>query len=379
MTRKQLAALAAAAALAALAFGCAHKADDTVIRLGEYGALSGDTATFGQTTHEGVQMAVDEINAAGGIKGKLIQLSTEDDQGKPEQAALVVEKLISDNQVHAVIGEVASSNSLAAAPIAQRHGVPMISPSSTNPKVTQQGDYVFRVCFIDPFQGKVAAKFAAGALHARTAAILRDQKSDYSIGLADVFAKEFIAAGGQIVDDKAYTAGDVDFKAQLTGLRDKKPDLIYVPGYYSEVGLIARQARELGLKQPLMGGDGWESPELYKIGGEALEGCYFSNHCAPDSTEAVVKNFVSKYTARWGHAPGALAMLGYDAVKVFADAVKRAPDLGGASLRDALAKTKDFPGVTGGISMDANRDAVKSAVILKIQDGKATYLATVKP
>ena len=376
MKRKHLAALAV---VSALAVGCAHKADDTVIRLGEYGALSGDTATFGQTTHEGVQMAVDEINAAGGLKGKLIQLSTEDDQGKPEQAALVVEKLISDDQVHAVIGEVASSNSLAAAPIAQRHGVPMISPSSTNPKVTQQGDYIFRVCFIDPFQGKVAAKFALGALHAKTAAILRDQKSDYSIGLADVFTKEFTAAGGQIVDDKAYTAGDVDFKAQLTGLRDKKPDLIYVPGYYSEVGLIARQARELGLKQPLMGGDGWESPELYKIGGAALEGCYFSNHCAPDSTEPVVKNFVSKYTARWGHAPGALAMLGYDAVKVFADAVKRAPDLSGAALRDALAKTKDFPGVTGGISMDANRDAVKSAVILKIKDGKASYLESVKP
>jgi branched-chain amino acid transport system substrate-binding protein len=379
MQRSTLAAPALLTALAALAFGCAHKADDSVIRLGEYGALSGDTATFGQTTHEGVQMAVDEINAAGGLKGKLIQLTTEDDQGKPEQAALVVEKLISDDQVHAVIGEVASSNSLAAAPIAQRHGVPMISPSSTNPKVTQQGDYIFRVCFIDPFQGKVAAKFAAGTLHAKTAAILRDQKSDYSIGLADVFIKEFTAAGGQVVDDKAYTAGDVDFKAQLTGLRDKKPDLIYVPGYYSEVGLIARQARELGLKQPLMGGDGWESPELYKIGGAALEGCYFSNHCAPDSTEVVVKNFVSKYTARWGHAPGALAMLGYDAVKVFADAVKRAPDLSGAALRDALAKTKEYPGVTGSISMDANRDAVKSAVILQIRDGKATYVATVKP
>jgi len=371
--------LAALAVLTALAFGCAHKADDSVIRIGEFGAMTGDTATFGQTTHEGVQMAVEEINAAGGIKGKQIQLTTEDDQGRPEQASLVVEKLISDNQVHAVVGEVASSNSLAAAPIAQRHGVPMISPSSTNPKVTQQGDYIFRVCFIDPFQGKVAAKFAFGTLHAKTAAILRDQKSDYSLGLADVFSREFAAAGGQVVDDKAYTAGDVDFKAQLTGLREKKPDVIYVPGYYSEVGLIARQARGLGLKQPLLGGDGWESPELYKIGGAALEGSYFSNHSAPDSTEPVVRNFVSKYTARWGHAPGALAMLGYDAIKVLADAIKRAPDLGGKSLRDALARTKDFPGVTGVISMDANRDAVKSAVILKIKDGKATYLETVKP
>jgi branched-chain amino acid transport system substrate-binding protein len=371
--------LAALAALALFTSGCAPKVDDTVVRIGEFGALTGDTATFGTTTHEGVQLAVDEINNGGGIKGKLIKLTTEDDQGKPDQAALVVEKLISRDQVQAVIGEVASSNSLAAAPLAQRAKIPMISPSSTNPKVTQQGDYIFRVCFIDPFQGKVAAKFAHETLRARTAAILRDQKSDYSLGLADVFSKEFTAAGGTIVDDKAYTAGDVDFKGQLTGLRDKKPDVIYVPGYYGEVGLIAKQARGLGLEQPLLGGDGWESEELYKIGGAALDGCYFSNHSAPDSTEPQVHAFVDKYNARWHHSPGALAMLGYDAVKFLAAAMAKAPDLSGPSLRDALAATQDFPGVTGNISMDANRDAVKSAVILQIRGGKAHYMATVKP
>jgi branched-chain amino acid transport system substrate-binding protein len=265
------------------------------------------------------------------------------------------------------------------APIAQRYGIPMVSPSSTNPKVTQQGDYIFRVCFIDPFQGKVAAKFAYGTLKARSAAILRDQKSDYSIGLADVFAKEFAAAGGRIVADVDYAGGDVDFKAQLTSLREKAPDLIYVPGYYSEVGLIAKQARSIGLKQPLLGGDGWESEELYKIGGAALENCYFSNHCAPDSSEKVVRDFVGKYQARWKHEPGALAMLGYDAVKVLADAIARAKDLRGASIRDALAATQNFPGVTGTISMDADRNAVKSAVILKIVGGKAVYMETVKP
>lgn len=359
--------------------GCSPKVDDSVIRIGEYDALTGDIATFGTTTHEGIVMAVEEINAAGGIHGKKVVLITEDDEGKPEQAALVAEKLLTDDQVHALIGEVASSNSLAVAPIAQRYEIPMISPSSTNPKVTQQGDYIFRVCFIDSFQGKVAAKFAYDTLKARKAAILRDEKSDYSLGLADVFAADFKAAGGTIVADKAYMGGDVDFKAQLTSLRDSRPDLIYVPGYYGEVGLIARQARAIGLKQPLLGGDGWESEELYKIGGAALNNCYFTNHCAPDSPDKVVRNFVAKYEARWKHEPGALAMLGYDAVNVLADAISRAPDLRGHSIRDALAATKNFRGVTGMISMDADRDAVKSAVVLQIKDGKAVYKETVNP
>jgi branched-chain amino acid transport system substrate-binding protein len=268
---------------------------------------------------------------------------------------------------------------LAAAPMAQSHRIPMVSPSSTNPKVTAVGDYIFRVCFIDPFQGKVMAKFARETLKAQTAVIFRDQKSDYSIGLANVFAKEFTAAGGTIADDKAYVASDVDFKAQLTAFRDKKPDVIFVPGYYSEVGLIAKQARQLGMKQPLLGGDGWESPELFKIGGSALDGCYFSNHCAPDSKEPVVQSFVAKFQARFKHAPGALTMLGYDAAKMALDAMGRAKSLRGDDIRDALAATKDYPGVTGKISMDADRNAVKNAVVLKIDKGKAEFLETVNP
>ncbi len=374
--RKSLPALALAGALA---LGACAKVDDSVIRIGEYGALTGDIATFGQTTHDGVQLAVDEINAAGGIKGKQVKLITEDDAGKPEQAALVVQKLINSDKVHAIVGEVASSNSLAAAPIAQKAKIPMVSPSSTNPKVTQVGDYIFRVCFIDPFQGQVMAKFATETLKAKKAAILRDQKSDYSIGLADVFKQRFADFGGTIVDDKAYTAGDVDFKAQLTALKALNPDVIYVPGYYTEVGLIAKQARQIGLKQPLLGGDGWESEELVKIGGAALEGCYFSNHSAPDSSEPAVKEFVAKYKAKHGKQPGALAMLGYDAVKVLAAAMERAESLRGPAIRDALAATKDHAGVTGVLTMDANRDAVKSAVVLQIKKGHPVYLATVKP
>jgi branched-chain amino acid transport system substrate-binding protein len=308
-----------------------------------------------------------------------VKLVSEDDRGKAEEATTVVRKLIDRDQVHAILGEVASSRSLAAAPIAQRAGIPMISPSSTNPKVTQQGDYIFRVCFIDPFQGKVMAKFARETLKAKSAAILRDKSQDYSIGLSDVFAAEFKGMGGQIVDDTAYQSKDVDFKSQLTTIKQRKPDVIFVPGYYTEVGLIAKQARESGITVPLLGGDGWESPELYSIGGKAIEGSYFSNHCSPHSKEKVVVDFVAKHQAKYKKDPGALTMLGYDAAMVLFDAVRKSPSLKGSDLKDALAKTKDFPGVTGNITLDADRNAVKSAVVLKVQGGKDVYVATVKP
>jgi branched-chain amino acid transport system substrate-binding protein len=360
-------------------FSSCAKAPDNEIRVGEYGSMTGGTATFGQTTHEGIQIAVDEVNAAGGINGKPVRLISEDDRGKAEEAATVVNKLISSDRVHAILGEVASSNSLAAAPIAQRAGIPMISPSSTNPKVTQQGDYIFRVCFIDPFQGKVMAKFAHDTLKAKTAAILRDKSADYSVGLADVFAKEFAGMGGSVVIDQAYQSKDVDFKSQLTTIAQKKPDVLFVPGYYTEVGLIAKQAREMGVEVPLLGGDGWESPELYSIGGKALDGCYFSNHCSPDSKEAIVQDFVAKHQAKYHKAPGALTMLGYDAAMVLFDAIKRSPSLSGSDLRNAIAATKDYQGITGNITLDADRNAVKSAVVLKIQGGKSSYVATVNP
>jgi branched-chain amino acid transport system substrate-binding protein len=363
---------------AALLVSCA-KVPDNEIRVGEFGSLTGGTATFGTTTHEGILMAVDEVNLAGGINGKLVKLITEDDQGKPEEAATVVEKLITRDHVHAVLGEVASSNSLAAAPIAQRNKVPMISPSSTNPKVTAQGDYIFRVCFIDPFQGKVMAKFARETLHAKTAAVLRDKSADYSVGLADVFVREFTAMGGSVLIDQAYQAKDVDFKAQLTTIKQKKPDLLYVPGYYTEVGLIAKQARQSGISVPMLGGDGWESPELYAIGGKALEGSYFSNHCAPDSKEKQVRDFVAKHKAKYHKDPGALTMLGYDAALVLFDAIKRASSLKGEDLKHAIASTRGFSGVTGKITLDADRNAVKSAVVLKIHGGKDVYMSTVNP
>ena len=371
----------AVTALAAVVLfaSCGPKLDPNEIRVGLYGSLTGPQATFGISTQNGAQLALDEVNAAGGVNGKKIRVVALDDQGKPEEAAVAVTKLITQDKVHVVLGEVASSISLAAAPICQEHKIPMISPSSTNPKVTQMGDYIFRVCFIDPFQGQVMADFAMNNLKAKKAAILRDQKSDYSMGLADFFIKRFKEKGGTIVLDQSYVAGDVDFKSQLTTIRAQKPDVIFVPGYYGEVGLVVKQARELGIKVPLMGGDGWDSSKLYEIGGASLDGCYFSTHYSSESTDPKVKDFVTKYQAKYGQVPDALATLGYDAAGVLTAALRTTKSLGGADLRDAIAATKDYAGVTGSISLDKDRNAVKPAVVLKIQGGKSSYVTTVNP
>lgn len=359
--------------------------DEDVIRIGEVSTLTGAEATFGVSTHRGIELAINEINAEGGIKGKKLTLITLDDQGKPEEAATAVTRLITQENVTAIIGEVASSRSLAMAPIAQSHKVPMITPSSTNPKVTQQGDYIFRVCFIDPFQGAVMAKFATEHLKATEASILRDVKSDYSVGLADFFVKEFESFGGKILADLSYSAGDIDFKSQLTKIRAEmresggKSQVIFIPGYYTEVGLIARQARELGIKVPLLGGDGWDSPKLKEIGGKSLNSSYFSNHYSHQNKAPNVVNFIEKFQKVYNEVPDGLAAMGYDAVKVLADAMKRAETLESQKIRDAIASTKDFQGVTDKITIDKDRNAVKSAVILKIEDGKFNYLTTVSP
>ena len=273
-------------------------------------------------------MAADEINAAGGINGRQVQLIHEDDQGEPGKAATVVTKLINQDQVRALLGEVASTNSLAAAPNAQEAKMPMISPSSTNPKVTQVGDYIFRVCFIDPFQGEVMAKFAANSLKAKKAAILFDSNSDYSKGLIQFFKASFTKLGGEIVTEKAYAQRDRDFNGQLTAIRDLKPDVIYVPGYYQEVGVIAKQTKQLGIKAPLLGGDGWDSPQLWDLGGDSLNGSFISNHYSVDDPTPAIQNFVKRFKANYnGMAPDALAALGYDAMMVLADAIKRATEL----------------------------------------------------
>ncbi len=362
---------------------CTKKEAETTnpneILVGHFASLHGDTANFGISSDNGVKMAMDEINAAGGVNGKKITVITEDTLSRQEDTQAVVTKLITQKNVTALIGEVASSLSLVAADVAMRNRTPMISPASTNPAVTKKGKYIFRICFIDPFQGQVMAKFAREKLHAKTAAILRDVQQQYSVGLADFFQKSFEAMGGKIIIDTSYQSKDVDFKGQLTDIKGKKPDVIFVPGYYNEVGLIARQARELGIKQPLLGGDGWESEALFKIAGKAIDGSYYSNHFAPDTKDPHAQKFLKGYKARYGVAADAMAALGYDALYVLADAMKRAKSLAKDDIRDAIQNTKDFPGITGRITINEERNAVKPAVVLRTENNAAKFFTSVEP
>lgn len=349
------------------------------IVVGHFASMTGNTAHFGQDTDKAIRLAADEANARGGVLGKKVRIVTLDDRGDSAEAANAVSRLIDVEKVDALLGEVASSLSLAGGRVAQRRKVVMVSPSSTNPKVTEVGDYIFRVCFLDPFQGKVMATFARNTLKLDRVAILRDVKNDYSIGLSDAFKTAFTALGGTIAAEQSYSAGDTDFSAQLTAIKASNAQALYVPGYYSEVGAIARTKERLGLRIPMMGGDGWDAPDLFKIGGEALNGSYFSNHFAPDAASPKARKFVADFEKKYGQEPTGLGALGYDAAAVLFDAMTRAKSVEKSAVRNALAATKDFEGVTGKITIDAKRNAQKSAVVLEIADGKAKYRTTVEP
>jgi branched-chain amino acid transport system substrate-binding protein len=351
------------------------------IVVGHYASLTGGQATFGRSSDEGVVMAVDEINAAGGVQGKKIRLITYDDKGDAREVGVAVTRLINKDGAVAVLGEVASSLSLAAAPICQDNQTPMVSTSSTNPKVTQVGDMIFRVCYIDPFQGWACAKFAreSDRLKAQTAAILYDQVSAYSVGLQEEFAKSFTKMGGQIVATKAYSEGDQDFSPQLTAIQSSQADIVFIPGYYTDVGNIAIQARRLGLDKPLLGGDGWDSEKLGEVARDAVEGCFFSNHYSHEDPKPVVQEFLRKYQEKHHKIPDALAPLGYDAARILAQAMERAKSLSGPDIAAELAKTKDFNGVTGMISMDAQRNANKPIAILELNNGMPHLVETIKP
>jgi len=346
------------------------------VLLGSFMPNTGSFATFGQSSTKAMRMAVEEINAAGGLLGKQIKLIVEDDQCKPEEAANAAQKLIQQDKVLCVIGEVASSNSLAAAPICQSAQTPMVTPASTNPAVTETGDYIFRVCFTDDFQGLVMSRFAREVLKASTAVIFSDVSSDYSKGLSKVFRETFTGSGGRVLAEESYSQVDRDFRAQLTKLKALNADVMYVPGYYSEVAMILSQARQLGVTAAALGADGWDSPKLVEIAGEAAEDGYFSNHYSKDDPNPVVQQFVSSFQAKYGETPDALAALAYDAIRVVAQAIEQAGKLDRAALRDALAQTKDFDGVTGRISIDENRNARKSATVLTIKNGKQTFVQT---
>lgn len=350
------------------------------IKVGEFASLTGKEAAFGQSSHKGTLLAAEEINAAGGLLGRKIELITEDNQSKQGESATAVKKLISRDKVIAILGEVASSRSLEAAPIAQKEKVPMISPSSTNPRVTEMGNYVFRVCFIDPFQGTVLAKFAKNTLKAKRAALLTSVSSAYSVGLAKFFREQFLADGGVIAVEQKFSEGDKDFKAQLTAVRAAGVDAIFVPGYYTEAALITKQARQLGLHVPIFGGDGWEAPALIELGGKAVEGVFYSTHYSPEIPTPEVQGFVQKFRARFGgETPDAMAALGYDSMLVLADAIRRAGTTNGPALRDALAATKDFHGITGKTTLNAQRNAEKAAVIITVKDGQFKFVETVEP
>ncbi|MFN2491969.1 MAG: ABC transporter substrate-binding protein [Pyrinomonadaceae bacterium] len=353
--------------------------DHSTIKIGFFGDRSGPTFNYGQSAMNGVLMAADEINQVGGINGRNIDIVLADDHGSPEVSAHVAGRLIENDNVVALIGAGASGNSLAVAPKAQSARVPLISPSSTNPAVTQAGDYIFRACFIDAFQGEVMAKFAANTLKAKSAAIMLDFNSPYSRGLTEFFEFSFAKLDGHTVVKESYSQGDTDYRGQLSAIKAAGPDVIYIPGYYGDVAPIAKQARQLGLTIPLLGADGWDAPELWELAGDAVNGSYISNHYSADDPSENIQKFVHDYKQRYGNlTPDAHAALAYDALRFLAEAIKKSGTRG-SELRNALAQTQNFVGVTGIISMDHQRNAVKPAVILKLLDGKYIYQETIQP
>lgn len=365
--------------LVLILYGC-NKSTQNEILIGEYESLTGAEATFGISSTNGLKLAVDEVNSSGGLLGKQIKLITYDDQCKPSEAATVVQKLINKDKVLAIIGEVASSRSKAGAQICQSSKIPMISPASTNPEVTAIGDYIFRVCFIDPFQATVMSKFALNSLKIKRVAVLQDVKNAYSTGLADFFIKQFKEMGGEIVEVQSYSSGDKDFKAQLTAIKSKNPEGVFIPGYYTDIGLIAIQAREIGITVALFGSDGWESEKLTEgKAKDALEGCFFSTHVSTEDPSPTIQNFITKYKAKYNIMPDAMSFLAYDAGMILFDAIKRAGSTEADKIKNELAGTKEFNGVSGKISLNEQRNAVKPAVILEIKDGKFKYKETIAP
>jgi branched-chain amino acid transport system substrate-binding protein len=342
--------------------------------------ITGDVPTFGKSTKNGIELAVEQYNNAGGINGKKIKLVVQDDENKPESGVAALQKLVDENHVVGILGSVASKVTLAMAPVATQYKIPMVTGSSTNTKVTSLAgnEFAFRACFIDPFQGKVIAKYSFDTLKAKTAAVIYDVGNDYAVGLAENFKSSFEAAGGKVLTMQTYNAGDQDFNAQLTNIKKLSPDVLIMTDYYQTVGLIAKQARQLGIKSTLLGGDGWDSPDLVKIAGDAINGGYFSNHYSSDDTSTEVVQFLKDYKAKYNETPDALAALGYDAAKMLFEAIKNAKSTDGEAIRQALLKT-DLTSVTGHIKLDANRDPIKPAVMIKIENGKQVFAGKVTP
>jgi branched-chain amino acid transport system substrate-binding protein len=348
--------------------GPAPPASDRV-KIGTFLSLTGATAAYGNSSLNAIKLATEEANAGGGINGKQIEIDVEDDQSKTEEVADLVNHLITEHQAEAVLAEPISVRAMAAAPIAQENKVVMISSASVKPELTLQGDYVFRACFISSTEGEAIANFATNKLKAKAAAIILDDKNDYAVVLAGFFRDSFKKLGGQIVSEQKYEASATDLTAQMEAIKAAAPDIVFAPGFYTTAPLVAREVKRVGLKSTLIGSDGWDSPSLLEGGSEQFEGVYFANHFWVSSDDPLVKKFVADYRAKYGVAPDAGAATAYDAARMLFDAFKRRKSNDSAGLRDALAQTKDFPGVTGKITLDANRNAQVPVYMLRIEKG----------
>jgi len=349
--------------------GCGEK-EPEIIKIGVVAPQTGAVAAYGEGARDGALLAFEKINAAGGINGKKIEPIVEDNKGDQAETTNVINKLISKDKVVAIVGPVISGTSIVAGPICNKEKIPMISPSATAVEVTNAGEYVSRVCFLDSYQGAVMAKFAAENLKAKTAAVLFDVASDYSMGMKDEFIKEFAKYGGETVQTVSFTGGDTDFSAQLTKIKAAKPEIIYLPAYYNDDALILRQARGLGITASFLGGDGWEAQELIDSAGKAAEGCYFSTHYSTNDPSEIVQNFLKDYQTKYKKFPIVFAALGYDAAGLLADAIKRADSLDSEKIKDQINKTTDYAGVTGNITLDANRNSIKDVAVVTVKNGK---------
>jgi branched-chain amino acid transport system substrate-binding protein len=353
------------------------------LKIGVSAPLTGDIAALGQSTKNAALMAEAEINAAGGIKigasKRKIKFIIEDDENKPESTATVFQKLINQDKVLAIIGSQSSKCSNAGAPIAESAKIPQITPWSTNPNVTKGRTYIFRACFIDPFQGKVVAQFAINKFKAKKAAVLYDIASDYNKGIAEVFRSEYAKAGGKIVGFETYNTNDKDFSAQLSKIKGANPDILFLPNYFNEVPLQIQQARKLGLTCPVVGSDSWDNPQLIELGGKDLNGTYFTNHYSPDVDRPAAKDFIAKYQKKYNMLPDAAAALTYDSAHILFKAITRAGKANSKAIRDAIAATKGYAGVTGDITYNGSGDPVKGAVVIRIDNGKFVFDSAVNP
>ena len=377
--------LAAFLLVAGLIAGCGKPASND-IKIGMVYELTGNTASYGTSAANGAKLAFKAINAGGGVLGKPIQLVTADNKGEPSESANAMTKVITQDKVVAITGVTVSSCGIAASAVAEANKIPFVVAAAVNPKVTvdertkKVKDYTFRACFIDSFQGVVGVNFAVNSLKAKNVAIMTDNASDYSKGLVGIFREEFVKKGGKIVAEEAYLQKDQDYKPILTKIKAQNPDLIYIPGYYEDVGKVIKQARELGLNMPILGGDAWDSPVLVELAGPGpLNNTFFTNFYSVEDKNPTSNKFVEAYKKEYGAIPDSMAAMGYDAANLLVDAIKRAGSVEAVKVRDALAGTKKFNSVSGEMSLNETHDAVRGVVIIEMKNGKQVYRETIKP